>query len=520
MKRAFGNYLTLKERIQLIVQRPEKVLILYASTTALSAWRILTFSFWKDDWYLLWVSLYHPSRFLSYWVHPGTPIEFFILTKLFGTDAILWQLTGLGIRVLLAFVVYLFIRQLTKSSGVGILSGLFIAAGYMGLDSISWPSGHVASIAAIITCLCVTNFLRYCQTSKKRTLIFSGLYLALGLLADPGRVFPIFIVLGFIFLHFWDKNITFPRLFERKTFLVFSICILAVLGFFLLWYQQFGTQSQLSSLVTAVYQEPSLFYSKIKTLGIYFASIGNLMIGWIIPIAEKPVDNTANYMKWISLIGLSLFLFSLYALFRYIRTKTYFWFTVGLLLLWIFVFYVPGWFVEQRAPMGGTQRYLVFSSIGLSAFIAYVSDRVRGGIFVISLIFIIFNIFTANRILLAQSDYRSVKIVDNYWNTIGGAVEKKPERNSFFFKGLEPVKSNALVLFGSFHYGVLRRIPDSGSLPIFLDDPTFNLGEYCQKNIKEEHIYGWVVQPRGRLFPVEQTEVEKTHSNLLAKCSQ
>src|SRR6266702_551351 len=70
--------------------------------------RILKFGFIYDDSLLLWASKYHPEYFGIYWGHPSTVIEFLVLYRLFGTNALLFNAFGIFLRALSAFLGYLF----------------------------------------------------------------------------------------------------------------------------------------------------------------------------------------------------------------------------------------------------------------------------------------------------------------------------------------------------------------------------------------------------------------------------
>src|SRR5258708_39832110 len=74
--------------------------------TLASFWRVVTFDFWKDDWFIIWTSLYTHS---SYYNHPGTPVEFFILSRIFGLHADYWMLLGIVLRIAVSYFVYAFI---------------------------------------------------------------------------------------------------------------------------------------------------------------------------------------------------------------------------------------------------------------------------------------------------------------------------------------------------------------------------------------------------------------------------
>lgn len=73
-------------------------LIILLALAYLSFGRGLSYAFWEDDWRYLWFAL-HPLRYpIVAWLHPGTLIEFFLLIRLLGQNAFLWQHVGIILK--------------------------------------------------------------------------------------------------------------------------------------------------------------------------------------------------------------------------------------------------------------------------------------------------------------------------------------------------------------------------------------------------------------------------------------
>lgn len=186
-----------KERKQLII-----LFLFLLIFSLLLFFPVIHFDFINDDSYLLWVSKFHPDHFGIYWAHPATVFEFFVLVKLFGTGSFAFNIFGIVLRGLAALTGYIFIAKITKSKIAGIVFSFLFITSYIGLQSTTWASAHVALIDTILVTITSYFYLVYLSSGKKSNFIFFSLFFVLSLLADPGRDFP---VIGFLLYLFLNK---------------------------------------------------------------------------------------------------------------------------------------------------------------------------------------------------------------------------------------------------------------------------------------------------------------------------
>jgi hypothetical protein len=128
--------------------------------------------------------------------------------------------------------------------------------------------------------------------------------------------------------------------------------------------------------LTGLITDPVQFAPKINRIMNLFAAIGNMFIGLFIPMKQNE-QNTGVYQSMYGYTGLILF---------FIGTVTYVYSLhitskrlgiISLFVLWGFIFYIPNWFSEPRAPMAATHRYLFLSSIGFIALLGYGLSKLK-----------------------------------------------------------------------------------------------------------------------------------------------
>lgn len=459
----------------------------------------LSFTFTKDDWRLFWGSLYDLDVFRVYWLHPATPIEFLLFARIFGLHVFLWQLFGLFIRVALAFIVSLIMEKLSNSKLVGALAGIFFASTYTALESISFASTHTASLSLVFICLSFYYFL------KKSFFLFL-LFLYVGIFLDPLRALPILSVLPLWYV-LTRGNKSFHL---SKKYLYYSLFMLTPLMFILYWGITHSGGSLFPIFLSQAQHDYFLPLKKLHLLGNYFTSIGNLFLGWIIPVTQDP-QNDSIYNRFIACVGLGIGAFLLLSLSLLIKRKSQTWRLIFFLNFWLFIFYIPNWLFEPRVPIAGTHRYLVFSAVGFIGLIAFLIARLRNRsvIFLVSSVFIIMNIVTANRILSDESKYRAADIVNSLWENVDKDVALDKGKFIFVFSGDQLLVNQAIELSGGIPFALKRNISKKDDLPIITNDRNVILRYLCEKGYPLDHVYAWEVKPSGMLrnYSIEERKV-------------
>lgn len=464
-----------------------------------SFWRITSFGFWKDDWFIIWSSLYSHS---AYYHHPGTPLEFLALSRIFGLNPAPWMLFGIILRIFVSYLVGLFIFHFTKSKLTGFLAGIFFACSYVGLETVYFPSAHVSPITAIPMLLSLIYLIKTLQEKKvfmKKFLFF----FCIAFILDPPRVIPILFLLPFLYLLFVPaKEGLFAKKFLSRLYLIFAIIGTPIL---LVWFIAFPYHSLLDTLIQKSVSNPFFIFTKIKLIGNFSASIANLFISTVYSLTQDE-HNTGVYNKIFGSIGGGIFLIGLISFFFFIKNKSKQAGYLAFFIFWAFIFYLPNFLSEPRAPMAGAHRYLFFSNIGLVGLVSYLIAKINKTwlIFVLSIIFITLNIYKANTILAWQSTYRSAVVVEKIWGKVNEDVPKKEVNDIFIFYGSQPWLSHVIGLAGgAFPFMLERRIygnPDT--FPIMTSAKNIILNDLCSKRpqLPISHIYAWEVKYPGLLL--------------------
>jgi hypothetical protein len=487
------------------------IAVLCALTLA-SFWRYLGFTFWKDDWFLVWGTLYnHFPAFRQFGYRPSAVVEFYWMTKFFGTNALPWQILGVILRVGAALALSFFAAELTSSRAVGLLSGVLAAATCIGMDAVGWPSAHGVLTTAIFLLLGLGYFVRYLHGKKDAWLPLGILYIGIAFVLDPFRMFPLFFIIPLLAL---------PLIISAKRKRVFTrivtvegvaVAICALAGWII--FRNDILASQLFSHL-ARYSDFNTVVKKTYVIGNYFNSTGNLLFGWLLRFPEDA--STGVYNKIVARLGFLVFCIMLGMGYGYWKTKSK---KIGVLvfsLLWIFLFYVPNWLYEPRLTLGATHRYMVIPSFGFILAISYILVNLRKRTLLIggSLIFVISNMVMANYRINEAAVYRARVFVDSLWQTIDRDVSKSKAAGIFVFEGKDPVKTYALALSGSSPFALLRGISSIYDTPIVTGDRKLIQQFLCEPNVSRtvpggvvtekdiiplNHVYSWRVSFSGGL---------------------
>ncbi|HSD98456.1 MAG TPA: hypothetical protein VLB73_02020 [Patescibacteria group bacterium] len=465
-----------------------------------SFWRVLTFGPWVDDAHLLWASLYSISYSQWYYNHPGLPLEFLLLSHIFGTNYVLWQWTNIFIKVSVSFLVGQFIFKLTNKKKIAILAAIFFAVSYVGLEVVDSPIMNIAGIVAIpiLLSLYYTISLFREGTNIKRSV---G-YFLLAFLLDPGRVFSVVLILPLLYMLVTKKRNKIQLSLSRTVFL-FVVCIVLA-SIFIVWFIHFEPNAQITQGIVGLFTHTNIYITKLNRIGNMFAAIGNLFVGFFYTMKQDYQD-TGYYDRLFGVTGFILFFVGLgcYVFFLKKQGKKTLG-IIGFLILWMFIFYLPNWFSEPRAPMAGGHRYLFLSSIGFVGLIAYIISlfKKKWIIVILSIVFILLNIWRANQILFWQNSYRSQMVLDRLWSVVLETVPKSEKNDIFIFTGEQPWLSQSIQLFGADRFLLLRRYSDRRLAPVFLNDSSKIFLYLCRKNdpIPLSHIYSWEVKSPGVLI--------------------
>lgn len=465
----------------------------------LTFWRALSFDFWGEDWEQIWFAKYQPSMInnVQEMQHPLVIYEELFLVKFFGFNTAYWQLAGLSLKILSAFAVSLMVFGLTKSKKAGFFSGLIYASSIGGLASFTWVAAHSSALEIPLMCLgiyfWVTSY-KDIKNMQKGKFLLALILLMSSFLADPARgIFGIFIVI------FWEilSIVQQPQILnESKKRII--IMLTSLLSVFLI-YQYFVN---INNTVSVSYNLGIVLRNPLNSLNNFLNNIGNLLIGWILPI-QQTLFAVSEKNIFGSIAGYLFFFQAIYLLKQFINKKNE---SLKVLLIfsaWIPIFFLPNWLlpnqemIQNGQILGVTHRYLTLSAVGLVCLLGYFLTLIKNkrlGVFL--LIFVIgSNIVMANQILNRESDYRSKDVTKPIWDKIERAVPAGAENLLFFIRGDDKYRVN-VISQAKIPFAIRRKIISRDKWPISTSDPGNAKGYICglfvgERKVPLSNLYGW-----------------------------
>lgn len=473
---------------------------LYLLLTFVTYHQSLSFNFWKDDWRYIWCATYPQPSCNGQWLHPATPVEFFTLQGLFGSDVRYWQYTGLFLRALVAWSMAFMVARVTKRISAGFLSGLFLSVSVVGIESVHWASAHVVAVVAVFFCLGISSWILYLRNLQKRTLFLSLLFFLLSFSADPWRAIAILPLIFFLtYFYATESHGKHIRvLLSKVSFFLFAIFIINV------YYQKDFIQNTQIGLFLSSNPPILVFLQKIRIIGNYFNSLFHMATGPLIPAPHEATEFSHGILTkpfaWFGIVfvgmaGTMLFFF------RnkwpgHIRVYSFF-------LLWVLLFYFPAWLFEPRLIAAETHRYLFLSSIGFVAVLGYSISLVRPKWLSILLVLalVILNVFSSFRTLKNISFFRSFTITESIWQRIVREATQST-RPILILQGEDPIKTNIFLYGSGFAVALKSSIRSVQDLPLVSEDADLILSVTCRKNylVSDIPIYAWYVKKDGSLL--------------------
>lgn len=432
----------------------------------ISSWQSLNFHFWKDDWHRLWIAYYRPDLLLNLFGladQPGMTLEEMYLGPIFGFNPLYWQITGLILKILASLSVSLMILGITRSRRIAAIAGLFFSSCVIGIESFTWASTQVTALNIIFFGVGFYFWVKSFEENYLLGFICSLLFLLISILISPGRTagLPILILI-------WDilSFIKNPSQKKAKLAILRITTFLSVLllTFLILQGKNMGGLAFRSSESLGIITGD--FIPRISNL---LASIGNLIIGWVIPIQETAGLSSPTILALLSFFIFFILLCLTTIRFLIFRTNILQWRLF--FLLFIPIAYLPNWWFYNYVTAGTSYRYLSISSIALAYLVSsYISSLNRKYFLSACLLVLGLNIIYTNIFLSSQLPYRSVTSVNHVWNQIDSLVPKNETDIIFVYTGQDPYRLMLLDWSATYPFGIKRAVTNPQDFPILLYD--------------------------------------------------
>ncbi|MCX8008945.1 MAG: hypothetical protein N3A54_04575 [Patescibacteria group bacterium] len=431
--------------------------------------QVTQFSPWVDDTKLMWASLHHVPSSLPYYNHPGLPLSFLVFSWLFGDHYVLWQIAGLGIKLVCAVVFGQFLFELTRSLLISRLAQIFFLVSPLGYEVYAAPIMNVSGLVAIPLFLFSTAWLRCLRGHHQwRALAF---WFLLGMILDPGRM--IFSILFMPLVVLAEMNRASIQFRVRRMYgMVGFVIIVLLLPFLVWWFTRFVTDSQVMIGLRGLVTAPHIYGEKLTRVNNLLAAIGNSYIFLFDPMSHND-QHTGTYERVYAVFGMILAGASVSFLFHGWRKRHRTMILLGCFLVWSFLFYLPHWFSEPRAPMSAPHRYLFLPGFGTVAVWVFVIASLRRPLLIVCISAVFISVLTirAGEAVAFQARYRDMGTVEYFWQTIDAAAPIDQQKIVFVIEGNEPYRTQSLSLFGSDRFGLRRRISAPEMLPKIVHDP-------------------------------------------------
>lgn len=439
---------------------------------------VLSFSFWRDDWAFFWGAVNNDRSFLTLLFHPGTMVEFYLLSRVFGQHMILWNIFGIFLKLIASWSVYQCVREVGKSEKIGRLGGLLFAVIPVGLEAVGWSAAHVVLLDTIFVCYSLVFFIRYQQTKRKLLLYIFLLFVFLAIASDPIRSIPD-CLLPFLWMLIMQQ-VAF-RLNKKLVASVLGIAGLCIAGAVYLSRTMLVDYLVFKSI--RYHGFDPLFYL-IKTTAAaknYFSSVGNILTGAFIPtVNDMRLSSSDAHVVSIA-IGIFAFLCIVYIGYKKkLRTQLripYFF------LIWVFLFYVPNWVFTLQLTVGFTNRYAVISSVGVVVMLSYVvyqisNAKLRKSVMVLLMLF--FGVQTLH-LLLVHQEFRDLTLHTMLYGRMEKDIPVSYRPYLLMISGNHVAVKYSMLYNMQMPIVMERNIPTRVQFPIFVDTNQRAISYICGK---------------------------------------
>ncbi len=454
-----------------------KLFFLTILLSILSFNRVFSFHLFTDDWYQIIGFLYFPDILRVYReIHPANFLEFKIFSPIFQFNPYPWQFLGFLLKVVSALSMWPLIYSLTNSKKAAFYSCLIFAIFVVGIESLIWPSAHSSTIIIPLINLGFYFWIQSGKTQSKFNYFYSLVLFCLSILAEPGRAF----IVGLL-IPIWELLSLYQKLSLKN-------CSSSVLRLFLF----FVSIASSAILAQALFQTPSRSGPLLPALlSIKFnnivTSIMNPLFGWSL-LSKQIIYWATVFFLFTNLLIFFLFIWKKQSMYK----------IIFFLSLWVLLFYLPNMIQNfARMGLGMESRYYALSAVGIVGLLAYGFSVINSRyINWILLLFLIFNLYVTNNLLLKYSTSRSIQSHNRIWNKIDQDVPKGEIGSVFMFTGVDfTLRTSLLDWKDTIPFGIRRGITKKEEFPIMTNDKNLIAKLICEKNVsRHSPFFGGIIQ--------------------------
>lgn len=485
-----------------------------------------------DDWMTFWRYLQYlePSssgqwNHLSYFLTSYGPQDIImgLLQKIYGYNALFYQLTSYTLRLLASFSLYPVAWYLTRNEQApsfgsrlpAFFAVTFFSITSIGLETTAWVFNMPSYIAISFLNLFFYFYLKSHFEQKINLLILAVLLFTLAFLMQPIRMhglLPFIMVMEL----FW--------LFQKLSKLQIKQFLIRIALFSSIFLILFLTLSK-SPVAPTLGVSNEIFTTLLKLI-----NEGNInyLLNPIKTIGSIFIPPSSNYNQQL-FIGMAVVLVWILLIIKSrkdqkTQTALFFSFT------WLISSFLFAWLRAPQSILNSTHRYFIVSAVGMALFLASITsiDNIKSNkniiyLGVISLILV--NIIFTRSYLKEQEKAHSIEVSNKIWDSMPYIEEvgKNDGPLVFYFAddGSNAVILRDVVTFGfPPHMALLYGITEENRTPIPMSDfkevvsavtdgKSFAPYSHPQKAIQVDRVYAFQLQGKDNLINITDIAREK-----------
>ncbi len=493
-----------------------KVIILVIILSALSFNHAFNFHLYLDDWYQILGALYYPDLINGpMWLgtHPGSVLEIKIFAPFFKFNPYPWQFLGYLIKIAQSLSLWPLMFAITNSKKVAFYACLIFAVFVVGIESIIWVSPQASAFNIVLINLGFYFWVKSEGFKSIKHFLLALILFTLCILADPGRglmILPLALIWEFLSVY---QKISFKRLTFFALRAILLLPLIPITTF--IFHKYFGVTDNFSQYIKNIF---------LFNFGNLISVLQNPLFGWA--LLPKEV------VFWATVVSLFI-LPLLITLFLWKKSEVYK--VISFLYLWIFLFYLPNFLTQSfaRSGMPVESRYYAISAVGVVGLLAYGFSFIKSRyINWIMFIFLIFNVYVTNKILLQYSTFRSISVFNKIWDKIDQDVPKGETGSVFMYSGENDLHREYLLDYqDTTPFAVKRGLIKKEEFPIMTNDKNLIARLICEHNVPRHspvgellqkepillsHVHAWELKKNGELE--NRSAQEREGIQKIAKC--
>ncbi len=490
------------------------------------------YTFWRDDWLVVWAGRYYPSilnkedagRLRTV----GATLHNWFFIKVVGFDNANWQRTGMALKVINSLILFYLVLTLTSSAKVGFFSSVLYASSFGGLEAYSWT--RLVAFTLTIIMLAFIFYVKSYFQNKKKYFILAILFSFFAVSLDMWRSLGLLVVIPL-----WEILITFSKKtpykirnsLKRVSIYVISFIVFAgvISGAITISQKDIPGSSSVNQAIVA------RFLNKEK-FSYFLISIGNLVRSPLFPTMEEGSLSAGDNLSMI--LGSVFLIITFVISWRFLKKRSPNLVLPLVLMVWILVFYFPNWFYEPFISLGATHRYIAISAVAFYILIILLLNKIKFSASILSVTLLVL-LNMNNSIKITDHAYliRGREVVDLLWDKIVSTVPPGEVKSVFVIWGEHYLRGYVFDWSGPYPYAFKRGIRSLWDFPILVNKetaaslvcdpetkiPYWGVGGGTQRAgeaTKIDKIYGWYIGNSGILE--DKTDFIRGEVAKLATC--